>query len=252
MKKTIVLGCSLVLMAGSASAAIMGDTSQNDRSPQIDIDGTSLQDLFDSNVLLNNTTSYLQAEGDQDSAANWFNSDGASSAYMISLISTTTGKLGVYSTSSGEEYMFDMGTLGPFASIQYFSSTGQLKISDEGGATFLNSVGNFGFFFDTDGLESTLGDRVYTQDSQNSGSAQALSYKVGANTTTTIVDGTATTGTNDNDDWIIAFEDSVNGTKNFTDGVFYIKDMAVSAPATLALMGLGLLGLAYSKRRKSA
>jgi hypothetical protein len=56
-----------------------------------------------------------------------------------------------------------------------------------------------------------------------------------------------------NSSLIIAFEDLLNGDFDYNDLVVGISDVkAVSEPGTLALFGLGMLGLGMARRRKSA
>ena len=256
MKKAVLFGTALFLAAGSASAAIV-DYSHNDRDPAITLDG-SLQTLFDSKVSDSSGNAYLDATNDQSHAAYWAQTDGQSSAsYLISMVSGS-GVLGIYSIGNpGVEHTFDLGGIDKQANFSIATTSGAGFDAGDlivDGSTLVPNFGNlFGFFFDEDGDSSTTGDRFYTQDSENGGDARALSYQLDAGTNVDVAGfpGVATgLGT---DDWILAFESSANFDQNdYLDGVFLIKDMEVPAPATLALMGLGLLGLAYSSKRRKA
>lgn len=252
MKKAALFGTALFFAAANASAAIV-DYSHNDRDPAIALDG-SLQTLFDNKVSDSSGNAFLDATNDQSHAAYWSQSDGQSStSYLISMVSGS-GALGIYSIGNpGVEHTFSMGSANQtnFSIATTGAFAGDLLV---GGSTLISDFGQlFGFFFDADGSDATTNDRFYTQDSENGGDARALSYQLeaGSSVETSAFVGTATgLGT---DDWILAFESSAAFDQNdYLDGVFLIKDMEVPAPATLALMGLGLLGLAYSNKRKKA
>lgn len=87
--------------------------------------------------------------------------------------------------------------------------------------------GRFGFYFKNG---TTVG---YSIDAIN-GSTRFLSYQGGTST-----------------NWIFAFEDGTDN--NFSDMIVRVESIQkVSAPGTLALLGLGLLGVGAARRRRTA
>ncbi len=256
MKKAVLFGTALFLAAGTASAAIV-DYSHNDRDPAIALDG-SLQTLFDNKVSDSSGNAFLSATNDQSHAAYWSEADGQSSAsYLISMVSGS-GVLGIYSIGNpGVEHTFDLGGIDKQATFSIATTGGSGFNAGDlivDGSTLVPSFGSlFGFFFDADGSDATTNDRFYTQDSENGGDARALSYQLESGSSVDVAGFPGTATGLGSDDWILAFESSATFDQNdYLDGVFLIKDMEVPAPATLALMGLGLLGLAYSNKRKKA
>ncbi len=254
MKKSIALGTLLLMAAGSASAALV-----NDRDPQVALDG-SLQALLGTSAtsgVINgyngNASDVINAATDQSVAAIWNNTDSNSSAYLINLLGNTTGSLGIYSYANNSlQHTFVLDGTNQ-VSFEVFDN-GTFSSTDGGALAGFGST--FGFFYNNG---STT---VYTEDSRNphpSGSDPtsnplALSYLLPTGTNVMVDRGLAgaQSQTAEGDDWLLAFESTFDQ-NDFTDAVFYIEDMeAVSAPATLALMGLGLLGLAYRGKNKKA
>lgn len=243
---------TVFLMAGSALAL----SFNTDRTGDVIPAGDSLQSIFDSNGI------DLDAITDQTIVANWVDTDGDAHAKAVHVEGgNLSGDLYVYDpngTSVG--LLFDDAWLSLFPSFDLTTTFdiqgGQMIIQRPGELPIaLDWTGDsFGFAYakntniDVNGIPTEL---YYTEDDKNPGNNPlALTYNLNNGDELTLANGSSFTATDD--DWIIAFEAN-SEYKDFDEGVFLIEDISpVPEPTTLALFGVGLLGIAGISRRKNS
>ena len=189
----------------------------------------------------------------QSTAGLWGSATGSNASTIPTLILEAAGfegiqKFGIwFGTDSSNLLMWDL-ILGPAIALPDPSSAASiiiagnnLKVGSGFGfcGTAINctlpagltdsriSSGAFGFYFQSGNTTA------YSIDSIN-GESRFLAYQGGAST-----------------NWIFAFEDGGDG--DFNDMVVKVESIKqVSAPGTLALLGLGLLGIGALRRRSAA
>lgn len=220
---------------------------------------TNLDDVFDG---LGLTAAGYDVVSSQDNHAYWTHSAvGSTSSYLFSDVSFggVGDSLGVYSATSGEMIEVFGDTLGTDATTLSFKADGSVQsFSSTGSITSAITFGDvFGFYI-------TMGGNTYYSDPSMNPSydVDGTSYQ----DYMLMYQGDGTTVTNDYngisgglfgiDDWLIAMEALTHGAglpKDFDDAVILVESIfPAPAPATLALLGIGLVGLGATLRKRTS
>jgi hypothetical protein len=242
-----VLAFSLpIALVGSFAAPANAFVSSFEDGPE-----TPLQDILDARISPN-----YHVVHDQDNTE-WFTVDGfneAGATLVLELAGfSNINSFGIYNDAGTEAIVFNGGdTVGQTMNLD-FSEGNDLEIYAKGSSvvdTYADFGENFGFF-----LESGNEDTYFSQSFKNTNSKDMMASYRGDGISKIDPLNNGESGTFGNDDFVLAWEDVINGDNDYNDMVVMVTDVEpVPEPFTVlgSFTALGVGGFLKRKYGKKA